>query len=442
MGCLSETHKQGIGGLQMDRRLCDAALEGDVTSLCQLIHEDPLVLDKAALKCLDKNPLHIAAILGHVDFAKEILQFDSAFFMCLARDRDGRNPLHLAAMYGKVAVLLVLIRAEFQAALEKTDGGGTVLHLCIKYNQLEALKILVDKLKDPEFVNAKNEDGMTILHLAVYYGQYQTIKFLLVDAGVEVNIKNANGKTALDLLFGQGVTKSSEISRSLQQSGALKAKDIRSPIDDRKLKQLEWFEKSREAIMVVAILIATMAFQAGISPPGGLWQDDLLVGPNPHTIGEAVMAQKHPKYYWLLIRANTIAFVSSLSTIILLIRGSSISSKYLMPLLAFVMWLAIAAIAITYAIALVTVAPKGARGRQLGNTSDILVILLMVWSGWMVTTLYEINALFKKWLKIRRMDSRGYSFSDFGSQLLSRLSLRAPRSSGGVTPCTPATPLP
>ncbi|CDP13438.1 unnamed protein product [Coffea canephora] len=422
----------------MDRRLCDAALEGDVTALDQLVQEDPLVLDKAGLKCEDKNPLHLAAILGHVDFVKAIFQVESAHFMCWARDRDGRNPLHLAAMYGRVAVLQVLIHAGFRAALEKTDGGGTILHLCIKYNQLEALKILVDKLKDPEFVNAKNEDGMTILHLAVYYEQYETIKYLLVNAGVEVNIKNANGKTALDLLFGQGVTKSSEISSCLQEAGAMKAKEIRSPIDDRKLKQLEWFEKSREAIMVVAILIATMAFQAGISPPGGVWQADLLEGPNPHTIGEAVMAQKHPKYYWLLIRANTIAFVSSLSTIILLIRGSSIPSKCLMPLLAFVMWLAIATIAMTYAIALVTVAPKGARGRQLGNTSEILVIVLMVWSGWMVTTLYEINALFKKCLKIHRMDSRGYMFSHFVRQVFSRVSLRAPRSSGGVTPRTPS----
>ncbi|XP_027084269.1 uncharacterized protein [Coffea arabica] len=425
----------------MDRRVCDAALEGDVTTFYQLIQADPLALHKAAVKCEDKNPLHLAAILGHVDFVKAILQIESAHFMCWARDRDGRNPLHLAAMHGKLPVLLLLIRGGFRAALEKTDGGGTVLHLCIKYNQPVALKILADKLKDPEFVNAKNEDGMTILHLAVYYEQHETIKYLLVDAGVEVNIKNANGKTALDLLFGQGITKNSEISRSLQEAGALKAKDIRSPIDDRKLKQLEWFDKSREALMVVAILIATMAFQAGISPPGGLWQDDLLEGPNPHTIGEAVMAQKHPKYYWLLIRTNTIAFVSSLSTIILLIRGSSIPSKYFMPLLAFVMWLAIATIAITYGIAFVTVAPKGARGRQLGNTSDILVILLMVWSGWMVATLYEINALFKKWLKIRRMDSRSYLFFYFGSQVLSRLSLRAPRPNGRVTPPTP-TPIP
>ena len=163
----------------MDRRLYDAAVEGDVTALCQLLQADPLALAKAALNCEDKNPLHIAAILGHVDFVKAILQVDLASIMCLARDRDGRNPLHLAAMYGRVAVLQVLIRAGFQAALEKTDGGGTILHLCVKHNQLEALKTLVGILKHPEFVNAKNEDGMTILHLAIYYEQHEVNFFFL-----------------------------------------------------------------------------------------------------------------------------------------------------------------------------------------------------------------------------------------------------------------------
>ena len=100
---------------------------------------------------------------------------DAAYFLCLARDGNGRNPIHLAAMYGRLAVLQELLDAGFQAALEKTDEGGTILHLCVKYNQLEALKMLVDISKDVWFQNAKNEDGMTILHMAIYYRQNQVV---------------------------------------------------------------------------------------------------------------------------------------------------------------------------------------------------------------------------------------------------------------------------
>ncbi|KAL3500826.1 hypothetical protein ACH5RR_039919 [Cinchona calisaya] len=58
------------------------------------------------------------------------------------------------------------LQLEASAVQQKTDGGGTILHLCVKYNQLKALEMLINAIEDPEFVNAKNEDGMTILHLA------------------------------------------------------------------------------------------------------------------------------------------------------------------------------------------------------------------------------------------------------------------------------------
>ena len=98
----------------------------------------------------------------------------------------------------------------------------------------------------------------------------QTIKYLLDEARVGVNIKNANGKTALDLLSAQGKIRS-EIRSSLQKSEALRGKDVLN--GDQTFRVL--MAKNRKTIMVVASLIATMAFQVVVNPPGGVWQDDL-----------------------------------------------------------------------------------------------------------------------------------------------------------------------
>lgn len=49
--------------------------------------------------------------------------------------------------------------------------------------------------------------------------------------------------------------------------------------------------KNKGQIMVVMTLITTMAFQAAINPPGGVWQEDTP----SHKVGEAVIACPHPK---------------------------------------------------------------------------------------------------------------------------------------------------
>ncbi|KAG6399286.1 hypothetical protein SASPL_140762 [Salvia splendens] len=61
--------------------------------------------------------------------------------------------------------------------------------------------------------------------------------------------------------------------------------------------------KLTDTTMVVVVLIASMAFQAAISP---VWQDDTP----SHKAGEAVMASTHPKIYKDFVRANTTAFIS------------------------------------------------------------------------------------------------------------------------------------
>ncbi|KAG2263917.1 hypothetical protein Bca52824_070996 [Brassica carinata] len=47
----------------------------------------------------------------------------------------------------------------------------------------------------------------------------------------------------------------------------------------------------RNAILVVAVLIVTATYQAGLSPPGGYWQDDYAPdSDNGHTAGQMTMS--------------------------------------------------------------------------------------------------------------------------------------------------------
>ncbi|KAL3500822.1 hypothetical protein ACH5RR_039915 [Cinchona calisaya] len=156
----------------MEKKLYDAALIGDVIALHQLLQEDPLILDKAMLACDDKTPLHLAAMMGNVDFIKAILHVNNSssyYYMCLVRDRADRNPLHLAVIYDKLEVLQMLINVGFQAVhhmcLARDRDGRNPLHIAAIHGRLEILQVLINV--GFEAVLEKAEDGGNILHLCV-----------------------------------------------------------------------------------------------------------------------------------------------------------------------------------------------------------------------------------------------------------------------------------
>ncbi|KAI3468083.1 hypothetical protein Pfo_024746 [Paulownia fortunei] len=416
--------ERSLGGVA-EKRLYDAAARGDERALQELLVEDPFLLDRVSYTCPNKTPLHVATMQGHLAFVQEILnrnpqlaeeldsQQSSALHiasakgyveiarkllsaapeMCLSRDCQGRNPLHLAAMKGHVQVLAELIRTAPLAAREKLDRGLIVLHLCVKHCQLEALKILVPNLN--ELLNSKDDDGNTILHMAVMYKQIEIIQYLVGSTNIDVNAKNSKGQTAMAII-GQSPpdTRNSEI-RKLLRPGLCTSNNTHT-------QPVKWLTKKRDAIMVVAILIATMAFQAGVSPAGGVWQEDLTQNPNgipvinPHRAGEAIMAHYHPKAYKSFIRSNTIAFVSSLSTILLLISGLPFRRRLFMWILMVIMWLTVTSIAVTYAISIVVVTPR----KDRKSLSHVIEIALAVWCGVMgILLLGNTIRLIDRWLK-------------------------------------------
>ncbi|XP_044497574.1 ankyrin repeat-containing protein BDA1-like [Mangifera indica] len=184
---------------------------GFICHLTQLDKKnDPFILYKISLTRFTGTPLHISALLGHVEFTKAIVSQkpqlgaeldtfelsplhpavaeghseivkelllankDSSMFT----DQEGRNPLHLAAIRGRVEVIKELISAKPESIFEPIRGE-TALHLCVKHNHLGALKVLVTSVDDEEFLNFKNLEGNSILQVSTMLQQYETTSYLL-----------------------------------------------------------------------------------------------------------------------------------------------------------------------------------------------------------------------------------------------------------------------
>ncbi|KDP45184.1 hypothetical protein JCGZ_15049 [Jatropha curcas] len=218
----------------MDQRLYIASCNGDVRALQELLKQDPLLLHNDILTPSD-TALHIAIKLGHLDFAKVVLnrnpelatEINQQGFspihlastkgysqivtdllninskLCFLKDCDGRTPLHCAAIKGRQVVMELLLSCCPDAAKELTHREETVLHLAIKNKQCEAFKsllsLLVHKNLVDDLVNCVDQDGNTMLHLAAARRQVQTIRILLKETKVNVSAVNSNGHTAFDI---------------------------------------------------------------------------------------------------------------------------------------------------------------------------------------------------------------------------------------------------
>ncbi|KAK2631842.1 hypothetical protein EUGRSUZ_L02370 [Eucalyptus grandis] len=379
----------------MDSELYEAAVEGNVRSLVELLGKDKLLLDRIMTGNRNETPLHIAAMLGHLDFVEEILaqkiqlarEQDSQSLtplhlaaakgylhiveslvrvnpeICFVRDKYKRNPLHVAAMKGHVDVLECLVRATPDAAHSVVENGQTILHLCVKHNRLEALKLLIDILGDDHFFNSRDEDGNTILHLAAVDGQTETIIFL-TNKGVDPNITNSKGFTALGLLAqGQSMERALEIVNSVPQTsenhnpskGTVFPNNTGTfhPLTKKEIKRerkRKWQQGMHEALMIVAILVATIAYEAGKDPPD-----------------ESAKAMNgFDDYYQFFKASNTISFIASLSTIIFLISGLPLKRRRITTwIVMLTMWVAITCTALSYSILMVFASPGEGTKRMI-----------------------------------------------------------------------------
>uniref|UniRef100_A0A453GK27 PGG domain-containing protein n=1 Tax=Aegilops tauschii subsp. strangulata TaxID=200361 RepID=A0A453GK27_AEGTS len=72
-------------------------------------------------------------------------------------------------------------------------------------------------------------------------------------------------------------------------------------------------EKNRSLVMLLATLVVSITYAAGLDPPGGLWPDDR----DGHKGGDPVLLATHPTRYKVFFYSNSVAFVTSLVVIVM-----------------------------------------------------------------------------------------------------------------------------
>ncbi|XP_047339714.1 ankyrin repeat-containing protein ITN1-like [Impatiens glandulifera] len=333
--------------MDQEQELYDAATSGNTDLFIEILgrYRNHRILEVCKFGYFGCSILHVAASNGHINVVNIILQRNPDLSSAL----DSRNwsSLHLSSVKGRIDISNVLLTQNPYVARVKTSEGDTILHLCLKHQQLESLRVLMNRIKEIEFANLTDAEGNNIMHLAVILKYPEALTYMFERNRVKVNAMNAIGNTPLDiaLQLEERTDIRDNMIEILKQNGARSSKNV---------NQDKWLSEKRNVLIVLASLTATMTFQAGVNPPGGTWQDSSV----EHKAGESIMAYYYPGVYTHFLASNTTALMGSLITVLLLLMGLPSGKGIVIKLSVTIMWIAILSVIFTYTVSITMTTPK------------------------------------------------------------------------------------
>lgn len=214
----SESHSE-FNREMMNRAVHAAARGGNLEILKELLGDCSDIL--AYRDAQGSTVLHAAAGRGQVEVVKDLI---TSFDIIASKDYQGNTALHVAAYRGYLTVAEVLILASPSLATFTNNYGDTFLHMAVSGFrtsgfrrvdwQIELIKQLASGkiLNIKDVINVKNNDGRTVLHLAVIENiQSDLVELLMTVPSINLNIRDADAMTPLDLLKQRPRSASSQI---------------------------------------------------------------------------------------------------------------------------------------------------------------------------------------------------------------------------------------
>ncbi|KAF7848766.1 hypothetical protein BT93_L1581 [Corymbia citriodora subsp. variegata] len=387
----------------MDPRLHHAIEYDDVDELHRLIVEDRNLLERVSEDPFPNTPLHVAAAAGKIQVAMEVAILKPSVARKL--DPEGYSPMHLALQhkhYQTVRALMTLdlelirvrgrrgitplhyvagkegdneleLLAEFLSTCRSsikdlTSRCETAVHVAVKNHNLKAFMVLFGWLVQvglTRILSWKDQDGNTVLHIAAYKGQLEIIKPLI--ECMNVNAKNFNGRTALDIFqvnvhFDEDVVK--RLRRKSTFTLSLSQYFSRELTVSEKIEYAMGIgdEATRDIILVVATLIATATYQSSVATANFSG----IAIEKPHKAGNTILSGSD---LYSFVYVNTMAFFVSVASI-----GVAALSLRPQPLIVYISLLILS---LAYGFILVVEFPKSDRVKGFILMEVFLVLLDM-----------------------------------------------------------------